>query len=122
LCRHQSDRVAVAAHDAALDRDVVGEDPVAALAVELCLGVSMMCSVSAAKPMTRRGRLLASCATVARMSGFSLSASFGVAPAPFLILFDCGLAIRQSATARGEHRDVGGQRLLHRAQHVLRGW
>jgi hypothetical protein len=33
------------------------------------------------------------------MSGFSVSASFGDAPAPFLILFACGLAARQSATA-----------------------
>src|SRR5260370_37504349 len=32
------------------------------------------------------------------MSGFSVSASFGDPPAPFLILFACGLAMRQSAT------------------------
>src|SRR5215467_8290958 len=69
------------------------------LRASLALACSMMCSVSAAKPMTRRGRLRASWATVARMSGFSVSASFGDPPAPFLILFACGLAMRQSATA-----------------------
>src|SRR5262249_22883639 len=69
------------------------------LLASFALACSMMCSVSAAKPMTRGGRLRASWATVARMSGFSVSASFGDPPAPFLILFACGLAMRQSATA-----------------------
>src|SRR5262249_33674677 len=49
--------------------------------------------------MTRRGRLRASWATVARMSGFSVSASVAGPPARFLILLAWGLARRQSATA-----------------------
>src|SRR6516225_3379789 len=81
------------------------------LRASFALACSIMCSVSAAKPMTRRGRLRASWATVARISGFSVSASFGDPPAPFLILFACGLAARQSATAAANTATSAGSAL-----------
>src|SRR5262245_24727642 len=82
------------------------------LRASFALACAMMCSVSAAKPMTRRGRLRASWATVARMSGFSVSASFGDPPAPFLILLACGLAVRQSATAAANTATSAGSALV----------
>src|SRR5260221_10091597 len=62
--------------------------------------------------MTRRGRLVVSCATVARMSGFSVSASVGAAPIRFLILLTCGLAGRQSATAAANTATSAGSAFI----------
>src|SRR5260221_13324085 len=62
--------------------------------------------------MTRRGRLVVSCATVARMSGFSVSASVGAAPIRFLILLTCGLAGRQSATAAANPATSAGRAFI----------
>ena len=49
-------RVAVAPDDAGHGRNIVGDDPVAALRSRLARAFAITCSVSAAKPMTRRGR------------------------------------------------------------------
>src|SRR3984957_6299637 len=61
--------------------------------------LAMTLSVSAAKPMTSRGRPELRCAIVDRMSGFSVSARVGVLPGCFLILLSLGRSARQSATA-----------------------
>src|SRR5271169_6152955 len=55
------------------------------LDLSLALACSTTRSVSAAKPMTSLGRLDLSFATVARMSGFSISMRCGAPPAAFLI-------------------------------------
>ena len=49
--------------------------------------------------MTSFGRLVLSFETVARMSGFSISASFGGPPASFFSFCTTSPAVRQSATA-----------------------
>ena len=115
--------IAVAAEHAGFRRHVIGDDPVAAFVREFFLGMRRStCSVSAAKPITSAGRLPARFATVARMSGFSVSASGGALPPLFLIF--CVLRLRDAPVGDGggEDRDVGGQRLLHRRQHLLRGF
>ena len=52
----------------------------------LALALAMTWSVSAAKPMTSRGRPDLRCAIVDRISGFSISLSVGARPCCFLIL------------------------------------
>src|SRR5579885_1693667 len=67
----------------------------------LALAFSISFSVSAAKPTTSRGRRLPARESVARMSGFSTSASAGGAPFCFLSL--CGaVSTRQSPTAAAQ--------------------
>src|SRR4051812_27764923 len=69
------------------------------LRASLALACSTTCWVSAAKPITSFGRLVLRCATVERMSGFSMSSSSGV-PLPVFLIFSRLLwAVRQSATA-----------------------
>ena len=61
----------------------------APLALRLAEAYSVTFWVSAAKPMTRAGRLPGrSAAMVLRMSGFSISSSLGRALPPFLIFSD----------------------------------
>ena len=70
----------------------------------------MTFSVSAAKPMTSRGRPLLRCAIVARMSGFSTSASVGAPPALLLdLLLAFGCVDAPVGDGGGEHRDIGRQ-------------
>ena len=57
------------------------------LRLSLSLALATRFSVSAAKPMTSRGRLVLRCAMVARMSGFSTSDSAGVPAFRLLDLF-----------------------------------
>ena len=88
----------------------------------LAPALSRRSSVSAAKPITSRGRSVAWRPTVARMSGFSVSASGG-GPAGAVLL---DLASRSRVAGapvgdRGGHdRDVGRQRRLDRGQHLAR--
>ena len=80
----------------------------------------MTFSVSAAKPTTSAGRSVLRAATVARMSGFSTSASAGVPPAPLLHLFGRRVGDAPVGDGGGEDRDIGRQRGLDRRQHLAR--
>ena len=60
-------------------------------------------------------------ATVARMSGFSTSASAGVAPLAFLIFSRPQLGGAPVRDGGGEDRAVGRQRCFDRGQHLARG-
>ena len=74
-------------------------------------------SVSAAKPMTRRGRFDLRCATVERISGFSVSSMVGGRPC-FLILLPAYMQRPPIGDGGGKNGDVNGQRLFHRGQHL----
>ena len=120
--RDQVHRIDIAAHHAGFRRHVVGEDPVAAFLRELACGRSPRRS-----GFPRRSRppapAASTCAAPSSRGcrGSRASASSGVPPAPFLI-FCRGFSRRSPVRyGRGEHRDVGRQRRLDRAQHVARG-
>ena len=87
----------------------------------LALALAKRSSVSAAKPMTNRGRFDLRWATVARISGFSTSSRVGGRPC-FLILLWLSWRGRQSATAAAGYADVGGQRVLDRGEHLPRAF
>ena len=93
-------------------RHVVGDDQVAALPGELRPGVAR--SRSRSRPRSRRraaGRPSLRCATVARMSGFSVSASAGSAPPFFLIFCVARIGDAPIGDGGGEDGDIGRQRL-----------
>src|SRR5450432_58785 len=69
------------------------------LRLSLACALAMTFSVSAAKPITKRGRSALRCATAERMSGFSIRVRAGVAPFAFLIFWRPASATRRSATA-----------------------
>src|ERR1700722_13888862 len=70
------------------------------LRVSFALALSIRCSVSAANPMTKAGRLsFCSFEIVARISGFSTSCSGGIPAEVFFSFCSPALATRQSATA-----------------------
>ena len=96
----QMDRVAVAAEDAGAGRDVVGEDPVAALLARASPSRWRRCSRS--RRQSRRPAPAGRCrraAMLARMSGFSMRRSAGGAAAVLLELLRATVSTRQSATA-----------------------
>ena len=83
--RDEMHRVVVAAHHAAFRRDVVRHDPVAALALQLRLGVlDHLLGLGREADRQLSAASILSFATVARMSGFSTSASCGGPPAVLL--------------------------------------
>ena len=97
---HQRDCVAVAAHHARMRRNIVGQNPVAAFAGELCLGICSDILGFRGKADDQFWPLGFRFAMVARMSGFSTSDSSGVGlPACFLSFCSPAFATRQSATA-----------------------
>ena len=84
------------------------------LRARLACAFAIRSSVSAAKPMTRRGRRGPGCAMVARMSGFATSSSAGgAAPGTFLILPAAALATCQSATAAANTATSAGSAAWH---------
>src|SRR6185295_10206854 len=75
------------------------------------------CSVSAAKPTTRRGRAFLDWASVARMSGLAVSSS-DLVVAPFFLSFWLPARAGRQHLRRGldmAHRDAGGIRFAGRA-------
>ena len=120
-CRDEMHGIVVAAHRAAFRRDVVRDDPVAALA--LAASPWRARSPSRSRPRSRSraaAASLCSFAIVARMSGFSTSASFGGPPASFFSFCSPAVGDAPVGDRGGEHADVGRQRRLDRAQHVAR--
>ena len=98
---HQLDGIAVAAHDAGLRRDVIGEDPVAAFGNELGLGIGGDVFGFGGKADHQLRPLRFAIARWWRgCRDFPPATSSGVAwPAFFLIFCSPALATRQSATA-----------------------
>src|SRR5262249_23559400 len=86
------------------------------------LALTATFSVSAAKPMTNFGRCVFRLAIVARMSGFSTSASSGtVLPGCFFNFCSRVLATRQSATAAAKiAMSAGSVRSTARVHHFAR--
>ena len=116
----QMDLGVVAAHRPGAGPDIVGDDPVRALGAAFGRGVLDQFSVSAAKPMTRRGRLGPGLEMVARMSGFS--ASLSSASTWFCFFSLCGDFVGGApiGDGGGANGDVGGQRGERRGKHLVR--
>ena len=97
--------VAVAAHDAGSRRHVVGDDPVAALALRASpWHARSTFSVSAAKPITSLGRLVLRLRDRGQDVGIFRSASCGGPPPSFLILLAVGCGDAPVGDRGGEHR------------------
>ena len=91
------------------------------LRMRLARALARMSSVSAAKPMTSSGRLLARRAIWARMSGFSVEAQQWRAAAVFFQLVPGDAFDPPVGDRGGHHRDIDRERGLAGGQHLRRG-